>query len=158
MEICIMLVKDKNMSDNRSTKTLVHFLSSALCLEEQFSNSVYRDYLDPEDWPINLRPEVFDEIQKRLTVLIEDSAKHEQVIHGLTRQYGGEENRDKRKIVRELELMEGFELSARDFYIRISSDPQLGDEQLREAFKNMAEAEQRHAEIVQEIINLVNNS
>jgi hypothetical protein len=158
MEICIMLVKDKNMSDSRSTKTLVHFLSSALCLEEQFSNSVYRDYLDPEDWPINLRPEVFDEIQKRLTVLIEDSAKHEQVIHGLTRQYGGEENRDKRKIVRELELMEGFELSARDFYIRISSDPQLGDEQLREAFKNMAEAEQRHAEIVQEIINLVNNS
>jgi hypothetical protein len=28
---------------------------------------------------------------------------------------------------------------------------------LREAFKNMAEAEQRHAEIVREIINLVNN-
>lgn len=153
-----MLVKSKSKSDSGSTKTLVHFLSSALCLEEQFSNSVYRDYLDPEDWPINLRPEIFDKIKKRLTVLIEDSAKHEQVIHGLTRQYGSAENRDKKKIIRELELMEGFELSARDFYIRISSDTQLGDERLREAFRNMAEAEQRHAEIVQEIISLVNNS
>ncbi len=153
-----MLVKSKRMSNSDSPKTLAHFLSSALRLEEQFSNSVYRDYLDPEDWPVELQPDVFDEIQKRLTVLIEDSAKHEQVIHGLTRQYNGDGSRDKSKIIRELELMAGFELSARDFYTRISSDPQLGDEDLREAFRNMAEAEQRHAEIVQEIINLVNNS
>lgn len=153
-----MLVKSKNMSESDSPKTLAHFLSSALRLEEQFSNSVYRDYLDPEDWPVELRADVFDEIKKRLAVLIEDSAKHEQVIHGLTRQYNSDGHQDKRKIIRELELMEGFELSARDFYSRISSDPQLGDEQLRETFKNMAEAEQRHAEIVQEIINLVNNS
>lgn len=153
-----MSVKSKNRSDSRSPKTLAHFLSSALRLEEQFSNSVYRDYLDPEDWPVELRPDVFDEIKKRLTVLIEDSAKHEQVIHGLTRQYGGDGNRNKRKIVRELELMEGFELSARNFYARISSDPQLRDEQLRESFKNLAEAEQRHAEIVREIIDLVNDA
>lgn len=153
-----MLIKSKNTSDSNSPKTLAHFLASALRLEEQFSNSVYRDYLDPEDWPVELKQEVFDEIKQRLSVLIEDSAKHEHTIHGLTRQYNGEGNRDKKKIIRELELMEGFELSARDFYTRISSDPQLGDKELREAFKNMAEAEQRHAEIVQEIINLVNNS
>ena len=153
-----MLVKNENRSESNSPKTLAHFLSSALRLEEQFSNSVYRDYLDPEDWPVDLRPEVFDEIKKRLNVLIEDSAKHEHVIHGLSRQYNGDGNRVKRNIVRELELMKGFELSARDFYTRISSDPQLGDEQLREAFKNMAEAEQRHAEIVQEIIDLVNDA
>jgi rubrerythrin len=155
MEVCIMVVKDKKRWDIKSTKTIVTFLSSALCLEEQFSNSVYRDYLDSEDWPISLRPEVFDQIQKLLNTLIEDSAKHEQVIHELTRQYGGEENRDKEKIIRELELMKGFELSARDFYARISSDPQIEDEQLREAFGSMAEAEQRHAGIVQEIIDLV---
>ena len=152
-----MLVKSKKSLDINSPRTLAHFLSSALRLEEQLSNSVYRDYLDPEDWPVELRPDVFDEIRKRLAVLIEDSAKHEQIIHGLTRQYNGDGNRDKSKIVRELELMEGFELSAKDFYTRISSDKQLGDEQLREAFKNMAEAEQRHAEIVREIIDLVNN-
>ena len=153
-----MLVKSENKTKEGNSKTLAHFLSSALRLEEQFSNSVYRDYLDPEDWPVELRPDVFDEIKKRLAVLIEDSAKHEQVIHGLTRQYNSDGNRDKSKIIRELELMAGFELSARDFYTRISSDQQLGDEQLREAFRKMAEAEHRHAEIVQEIINLVNNS
>lgn len=153
-----MPVENKIILDNDSPKTLAHFLSSALSLEEQFSNSVYRDYMDPEDWPVELRPDVFDEIKKRLAVLIEDSAKHEQVIHGLTRQYNGDGSRDKSKIIRELELMAGFELSARDFYTRISSDQQLGDEQLREAFRKMAEAEQRHAEIIQEIINLVNNS
>lgn len=152
-----MLVNSENRTDSNSPKTLAHFLSSALRLEEQFSNSVYRDYLDPEDWPVELKPDVLDEIKKRLAVLIEDSTKHEQVIHGLTRQYNGDGNRDKKKIVRELELMEGFELSARDFYTRISSDPQLGDKELRETFKNMAEAEQCHAEIVREIINLVNN-
>jgi rubrerythrin len=158
METFIMLVESENKAKDGNPKTLAHFLSSALQLEEQFSNSVYRDYLDQEDWPVELRPDVFDEIKKRLNVLIEDSAKHEQVIHGLTRQYNDEGNRDKSKIVRELELMEGFELSARDFYARISSDQQLGDEQLREAFRNMAEAEQRHAEIVREIIDLVNNA
>ncbi len=139
-------------------KTLGHFLSSALHLEEQFSSSVYRDYLDREDWPADLNPDVFEQIRQRLTILVEDSAKHEQVLHGLSRDCLGDENRNKRKIVRELELMEGFELSARDFYRRISSDPQLDDEQLREAFQNLAEAEQHHAEIVREIIHLVNDA
>lgn len=153
-----MVVKSKNKSYSGNTKTVVHFLSSALFLEEQFSNGVYRDYLDREDWPINLRPGVFDAIKERLIVLIEDSAQHERTMHKLTRQYNIGRNQDKKKIVQEFELMKGFELSARDFYSRISSDLQLGDEQLRETFKNMSEAEQRHSEIVQEIIDLVGNS
>ena len=60
-----MLVKSKNKSDG-SSQTLAHFLSSALRLEEQFSNSMYRDYLDPASWPIDLRPDVFDKIKKGL--------------------------------------------------------------------------------------------
>ena len=127
-------------------------------MEEQFSTSVYRDYLDPEDWPLDLNPDVFGKIRQRLTLLIEDSAKHEQVLHGLSRQYAGNDSRDKTKIVRELELMEGFELSARDFYRRISSDPQFTDQALTEIFQNMANAEQRHADIVREIIDLVNDT
>ena len=153
-----MLVESEDKSKVSNPKTIAHFLSSALHLEEQFSSSVYRDYLDIKDWPVNLRPDVFDEIRKRLTIMIEDSTKHEQVLHELTRQYSGDMNRDKKKIIRELEVMKGFELSARDFYIRISSDPQLGDPHLREAFSEMAEAEQRHSEIVQEIIDLLNNA
>ena len=151
-----MAVESENEVKVNSTATLGHFLSSALHLEEQFSSSVYRDYLDPEDWPVDLNPDVFEKIRQHLTVLIEDSTKHEQLLHGLARRYTGDESRDKRKIVRELELMAGFELSARDFYRRISSDPQFEDQHLQEVFQNMADAEQRHADIVREIIELVN--
>jgi rubrerythrin len=150
-----MLVKSEEKAKASSPKALAHYLSSALHLEAQFSSSIYRDYLDPEDWPVELKPDVFGEVKKRLTVLIEDSVKHEQLLHGLTRQCSDDENPDKKKVIRELELMEGFELSARDFYTRISSNPQLENPQLKEAFKHMAEAEQHHAKIVREIIDLV---
>jgi rubrerythrin len=153
-----MLVEIKDKSKVSSPKTLVHFLSSALHLEEQFSSSVYRDYLDIEDWPVHLSREVFDKIRKRLTILIEDSMEHEHLLHELTRKYSGDMSRDKQRIIREFELMEGFELSARDFYVRISSDPQLGNSELRGAFRNLAEAEQRHSKIVREIIDLLKNT
>ncbi|HEC02689.1 MAG TPA: hypothetical protein ENI81_04040 [Phycisphaerales bacterium] len=151
-----MGVQIENTAKTDGPKMVKHFcLSSALHLEEQFSSSIYRDYLDREDWPADLNPDVFEKIRQHLTVLIEDSGKHEQSLHALSRQYAGDEGRDKTKIVRELELMEGFELSARDFYRRISSDPQFDDQSLREVFRNMADAEQRHADIVREIIDLV---
>lgn len=54
--------------------------------------------------------------------------------------------------------MEGFELSARDFYSRISSDPRFEDDGLRETFRRMAEAEQHHADIVRGIIDLLNDT
>jgi rubrerythrin len=150
-----MLVESEDKAKIRSPKALAHYLSSALHLEAQFSSSIYRDYMDPEDWPVELEPDVFAEIRKRLTVLIEDSVKHEQLLHGLTRQCADDENPNKKKVLRELELMEGFELSARDFYSRISSNPQLENRQLKDVLKSMAEAEQHHAEIVREIIELV---
>ena len=153
-----MLVESEDKAKVSSPKALAHYLSSALHLEAQFSSSVYRDYLDPEDWPVELKPDVFGEVKKRLTVLIEDSVKHEQLLHGLTRECDDDENPNKKKVIRELELMEGFELSARDFYARISSNPQLEDHRLKEAFKHMAQAEQRHAEIVREIIDLVSDA
>lgn len=153
-----MVVEAKNEVKVNNLKTLGHFLSSALHLEEQFSTSVYRDYLDREDWPVDLNPDVFERIRECLTTLIEDSAQHEQMLHGLSREYVGDENKDKKKIVREFELMEGFELSARDFYRRISSDPHFGDQHITELFRNMADAEQRHADIVREIIELVSDA
>jgi hypothetical protein len=60
-----MAIKSENKREGGNTQNLAHFLSSALFLEEQLSNSVYRDYLDREDWPVNLRHDV-----------IEDSSKH----------------------------------------------------------------------------------
>ena len=68
------------------------------------------------------------------------------------------QNQDKKKIIRELEVMKGYELSAKDFYTRVYSDPNVEEQQVKEAFKSIAEDEQRHAEVVQEIIDLVNNA
>lgn len=153
-----MVVENKEEINVSNLKTLGHFLSSALHLEEQFRISVYRDYLDMEDWPIDLKPEVFEKIRQRLTQLIDESAEHEQLLHGLARQYAGEENRNKTKVLRELELMRGFELSARDFYRRISLDPHFKDQNVKDVFQDLAESEQRHADIIQEIVGLVNDA
>jgi rubrerythrin len=145
------------MSKSSNPTTLVRFLSSAVDMEEQFSNSVYHDYLDPADWPVDFEREVFEKIKEHLTFLIEDSIKHEGILRELTRQYSNG-TRDKKTIIRELELMEGFELSAKEFYTRIGLHPQIKEEHVRETFKNLADAEQRHAEIVREIIDLVNDA
>ncbi len=67
-------------------------------------------------------------------------------------------NQDKKKIIRDLEVMKGYELSAKDFYTRVCSDPNVEEQQVKEAFKDIAEDEQRHAEAVQEIIDLVKNA
>lgn len=140
--------------ESGNATTLVRFLSSAVDMEEQFSNSVYHDYLDPADWPVDFDLDVFEKIRELLIILIEDSKKHGDMIRELTRQYNNVK-RDKKTIIRELELMEGFELSAKDFYTRICRHPQIKQEHVRETFKHLANSEQQHAEIVQEIIELV---
>ncbi len=67
-------------------------------------------------------------------------------------------SRDKGKIVSELATMKSFELSARDFYREIAGDSLAMESRVREAFKKLAEDEHRHAELVQEIIDLVNKA
>jgi len=69
-------------------KTLAGFLASALNMEEQISNSVYHDYLDPANWPVDLKPDVFQKITKHLSALIHDTKKHKNILLALTKQYG----------------------------------------------------------------------
>ena len=69
-------------------KTLSGFLASALDMEELISNSVYRDYLDPANWPADLKPDVFQKITKHLSVLIQDTKKHKKILSALAKQYG----------------------------------------------------------------------
>jgi rubrerythrin len=125
-------------------------------MEEQFSNSVYRNYLDPADWPADFKKEVFEKIRERLIVLIENSKKHQDVLRELSRRYNTGQH-DMSGIVRELRVMEGFALSAEEFYAKLCSHPQIEEENVRKTFRSLADAQQRHAEIVQEIIELVNN-
>lgn len=53
--------------------------------------------------------------------------------------------------------MKGFELAARDFYRKISSDVEFEDRSATDVLNNIAADEERHAGIVQEIIDIVNN-
>jgi len=54
--------------------------------------------------------------------------------------------------------MRSFELSARDLYREIAGDPRVREQKVRDVFVRMADDEQRHAELVQEIIDLVNEA
>jgi rubrerythrin len=64
----------------------------------------------------------------------------------------------KDNIIREFETMKGFELTARDLYTRIAADPSIGPQKIKTAFESLAADEQRHADLVQEIINIVTNA
>ena len=64
----------------------------------------------------------------------------------------------KEKIVREFETMKSLELSARDMYARIAGDLSVEPQKLRTAFASLAKEEQQHAEVVQEIINIVTHA
>lgn len=152
-----MFVQRKNETDINDTEPLVDVLSSALDIEEQLIQGVYRNYLDPEDWPKDLEPHVFEAIRGNLDVLIEDSQKHETALRELVRQYDNGKKRDKNKIIKELELMERFELSTKDYYTKVSLDPQIEEQHIKDIFRNMAKAEQRHVAIVRKIINLLND-
>ena len=65
---------------------------------------------------------------------------------------------DKDKIISEFEMMKSFEESARDLYVRISADPGVEDERIKNTFRIIAKDEQKHAELVQKIIDIVNAS
>ena len=69
-------------------KILANFLASALDMEDEVSNSVYNDYMDAKNWPKNIKPEVFQSIKQYLTILIEETRKHRQIILGLMQKYG----------------------------------------------------------------------
>jgi rubrerythrin len=62
---------------------------------------------------------------------------------------------NKKKIIREFQMMKDFELSAKDLYIKIAASPDVKQQQIKDTFATIAEDEQRHAEIVQAIINIV---
>lgn len=69
-------------------ETLAGFLASALDMEDEISNSVYKDYMDPDNWPPGLDLNVFRQIRELLTTLIEDTRRHRNIILGLIKKHG----------------------------------------------------------------------
>ena len=81
---------NENTANNDTEKpiTIAGYLASAMDMEDEISNSVYRDYMDPARWPTGIDMDVFQEIRKNLTTLIEDTRRHRIIISGLIQQYG----------------------------------------------------------------------
>ena len=70
----------------------------------------------------------------------------------------GISERNKKKLIGEFEMMRDFELTAKDLYIKIVNSPDVEQQQIKNIFAKIAEDEQRHADIVQKIINIVTNT
>lgn len=71
-------------------ETIGGILASALTMEDQISSGVYEDYMRREDWPGPLDEEVFGQIHRRLTTLVEDTKKHRKILEALVGRYGTE--------------------------------------------------------------------
>jgi rubrerythrin len=67
-------------------------------------------------------------------------------------------NRNKEKILSEFEMMKDFELTVRDLYVRMVNSPDVKDQKIKDIFVEIAADEQRHADIVQKIINIATNT
>lgn len=62
---------------------------------------------------------------------------------------------DKKTMISEFEMAQSLELSAAELYDEIASAPDIEDQSIKTTFKTLAKDEHRHAQIVQEIIDLI---
>ena len=67
-------------------------------------------------------------------------------------------NPSKSSILQEFETMKSFELSASDLYAQIAARSDIEPAKIKTAFASLAADEQHHANLVQEIINIVSNA
>ncbi|MDT8301329.1 MAG: hypothetical protein RQ760_07575 [Sedimentisphaerales bacterium] len=80
--------KTETRKAKKEPKTVQGLLLSALDMEDEIAHSVYRDYLDRENWPVDLKDDIFEEIQKYLTTLLDDTERHRKIIRNLQSKLG----------------------------------------------------------------------
>lgn len=78
----------KAENGSKEPKTVQGLLLSALDMEDEIAHSVYRDYMKRENWPAELKDEVFEEIRKYLTTLLAETEKHRKIIKQLQSKLG----------------------------------------------------------------------
>ncbi len=76
----------------RKPLTLSGVLASALDMEDQMSHSVYREYLNRGLWPAAVSDETFEQIRQALTILLNETAKHQRMIMTLRKRLIGDED------------------------------------------------------------------
>ena len=56
------------------------YILSAIDMEEGFSKGVYLDYTARKNWPADVDIETFEKIQSLLKILIDDTARHKNIL------------------------------------------------------------------------------
>jgi len=79
---------DEEKAAGQKPKIIAGYLASAMDLEDELSDSVYSEFMDPARWPPGVDMNVFQEIQKCLTTLIEDTKRHRITLNELIEKYG----------------------------------------------------------------------
>lgn len=69
-----------NHTNRKKPKTIAGLLLSGLEMEDTMAHSVYQDYMDRKNWPEKLTDEVFNEIKKHLKTLLDDTARHRNIM------------------------------------------------------------------------------
>ena len=72
-------------AQKRSTKRLADYLATGLDMEDKCIGTTYKDYLQRDKWPADLSEDDFNNIRECLTIMIEDSNKHKEMILTLKR-------------------------------------------------------------------------
>jgi hypothetical protein len=67
---------------------VVGYLVTALQMEDHISRDVYGVYLERSTWPTTLSAEAFTEVQRLLTILIEETDRHRRAFRSLQQRYG----------------------------------------------------------------------
>jgi hypothetical protein len=78
----------KAETSRKEPKTVEGLLVSALDMEDEIAHSVYRDYMDRDNWPADLKDDIFKEIRKYLTTLLDDTERHRNIIKNLQSNLG----------------------------------------------------------------------
>ena len=67
------------------------------------------------------------------------------------------DNQLKQKLIEEFGTMKLIEQDAYDFYLKASQDPNVHEEKISNYFSKIAEDEQYHIELIDQIINIITN-
>ena len=69
--------------EKEAIKRLGGYILSAIDMEENFANGVYLDYTTRKNWPVDVDRETFEKIQSLLKILIDDTARHKNILSEL---------------------------------------------------------------------------
>jgi len=73
----------QTLLSSKEPQTVQGLLKSALNMEDEIAHGVYRHYTERENWPAELKDDVFEEIQKYLNTLLNDTKRHKNIIKNL---------------------------------------------------------------------------